>query len=229
MVNPLAVALDTDDRAEIDRLVDALEPVTGMFKIGLTAFTSLGPEVVPAVSARRPVFLDLKLHDIPAQVTGAVDAAGRLGAGYITVHASGGPEMLAAAAAAAAEHLTVLAVTILTSLDDAALARVGFALPPEKAVLQLADLAVEAGLRGLVCSPLDVAAVRGRFGSVADGGPLLVVPGIRPGAPGDDQRRTSTARAALEAGADILVVGRPITRAADPAEAARRLLADLRR
>lgn len=214
--NPICVALDRTDRSEIEALAGAVEDHVGLFKVGLTAFDANGADLVRALAARRGVFLDLKLHDIPAQVEGAVGAVGDLGASYLTVHASGGAAMVKAAVAAAGD-LTILAVTVLTSLDDADLDAVGMRGPASDAVFRLADLALGAGAPGLVCSPLEVAALRREFGDE----PVLVVPGIRPaGAPAGDQRRTLAPREALDAGADILVVGRPITGAPDAAAAA---------
>jgi orotidine-5'-phosphate decarboxylase len=191
-----------------------------MFKIGLTTYISFGSYLTSSLSARRPVFLDLKLHDIPAQVEGAVAAVAATGASLVTIHAAGGADMVRAATDAAGE-VTVLAVTILTSLDDGALTAIGIDGSTGDAVLRLAELAVANGVGGLVCSPLEVAALRARFGSLADGGPLLVVPGIRPhGSDAGDQRRTMGPREALDAGADVLVIGRPITAAPDPGVAA---------
>ncbi len=176
----------------------------------------------------RPVFLDLKFHDIPAQVHGAVDAAARLGSTYTTVHASGGEQMVSAAVEGARGRVAVLAVTVLTSIDEAALADLGVNDPAEKQVLRLAGLALRAGADGVVCSPLEVEAIRRKFGASDDGGPLVVVPGVRPsGGVADDQRRTSSPRAALQAGADMIVVGRPITQAADPGATAGALLAGI--
>ncbi len=223
-MDPIAVALDTRDRGELDRLADATEPSIGVFKVGLTTVAALGPGIVGDLSHRKPVFVDLKLHDIPAQVAGAVAAVGELGASYTTVHASGGRDMMRAALEAAPEHLVILAVTVLTSLDEGALDQIGMAGPVEKAVVRLAELAMEAGVRGLVCSPVEIAALRARFGPPSAGGPMLVVPGIRARGEGpQDQRRTLSAREAIEAGADLIVVGRPITSAPDPATAARAL------
>lgn len=219
--NRICLALDTPDRSKLWRLVEQTQEHVGAFKVGLTAFASLGPHIVHEVAARRPVFLDLKLHDIPVQVAGAVERVARTGAIYTTVHAAGGSEMVAAAASAAAGRVAILAVTVLTSLDDAALHQIGFADASEKVVLRLAELALEAGADGLVCSPLEVAALRRRFDGVGSPRPLLVVPGIRStGARSSDQRRTLSAREAVEAGADLVVVGRPVTEAADPATAA---------
>ena len=228
LASPICVALDSSDPVELTRLADEVHGSVGALKVGLTAFTAAGPELVRSLTARHPVFLDLKLHDIPAQVAGAISSIGSLGVSWTTVHAQGGSEMLKAAADAAPQDLVVLAVTVLTSLDDSELERTGLAGPAEAAVLRLAELALASGIQGLVCSPLEVAAVRERFGPRSEGGPFLVVPGIRPtGSDVGDQRRTLGPREALDAGADLLVVGRPITAAADPAAAARGLLDSL--
>lgn len=225
--NPVCVALDLPDADAIRDMAIKVEEHVGVFKIGLTAFAGAGPALVSELGARRPVFVDLKLHDIPAQVSGAVAAIAAGGASYATVHASGGSEMVRAAVDAA-EGVTILAVTVLTSLDSAQLQRVGFSGNAQSIVLRLAEDALQAGAPGLVCSPLEIDALRQEFGARAAGGPLLVVPGIRSqGAARDDQRRTLSAREATDAGADMIVVGRPITAAPDPAEAARALLAEL--
>lgn len=221
VAKPLCVAIDTGDAAHARRIVEATSPYAGAFKIGLHTFTALGPRWVEEVAASEPVFADLKLHDIPAQVGGAVGAVRDLGASYVTVHATGGAAMIAAAAAAAGDDLVVLAVTVLTSLGDDDLAVIGLAGPAPDAVVRLAGLALDAGAHGVVCSPLEVAAVRSRFGD----GPVVVVPGVRSeGATPSDQVRTATAAEAVAAGADLIVVGRPITAAPDPAAAARRLI-----
>jgi orotidine-5'-phosphate decarboxylase len=223
VTNPLIVALDTRDHDRLRALATALGPEVGGLKVGLEAFAAIGPAAVATARAAAPVFLDLKLHDIPNTVAGAAAAAARLGVAQLTVHATGGPKMIAAAAGAAPE-VTVLAVTILTSLDEATLAAVG--LPPSaEAVPRLAAMAVEAGAGGLVCAAPEIAAVRAAVGP----GPLLVVPGIRPpGADPADQSRIATPAAALTAGADRLVIGRPITATTDPAHAARTLLREAR-
>lgn len=222
--NPICVALDFDDPARVREIADATSDHVGIFKIGLTAYTTGGPALVRDLTSRHPVFLDLKFHDIPAQVGGAVRAATATGAMYTTVHASGGPAMIAAAVEAAGHSLTVLAVTVLTSLDDASLDSVGMKGSVRDSVLRLAGLALAAGADGLVCSPMEVAMLRSEFGARVDGGPFLVVPGIRAeGESPGDQKRTLSATEALAAGADVIVVGRPITAAPDPAGAARRL------
>jgi orotidine-5'-phosphate decarboxylase len=224
--NPICLALDSADPVALRHLADQTREHVGVFKIGLTAFTGAGPGVVASLSTARPVFVDLKLHDIPAQVAGTVCAIAGLGASYTTVHALGGEAMVAAAVGASGHTLGVLAVTILTSMDDDMLATVGVAGPAESAVLRLAAMALDAGAHGLVCSAHEVGAVRAAFGTE----PLLVVPGIRfpPLATVDDQRRVATPTQALESGADLVVVGRPVTGAPDPGAAACALLADIR-
>lgn len=227
--SPLCVALDQRDPDEVARLAAAVEPYVGLYKVGLTAFISFGSYLTRSLAEQRPVFLDLKLHDIPAQVAGAVASVAGSGASLVTVHAAGGKEMISAATDAAGDEVGILAVTILTSLDDPELDAIGLRGPAEDAVLRLADIAMGSGVMGLVCSPLEVASLRDRFGPRGSGGPLLVVPGIRPeGAAAGDQRRTLTPPEALAAGADVLVVGRPITAAADPAVAAASIAASLR-
>jgi orotidine-5'-phosphate decarboxylase len=224
MNNPVCVALDSPDYSKVERLAFITEPYAGMFKVGLMAFAANGPGLVRTLGRMKPVFVDLKLHDIPAQVAGTVAAVAELGAEFLTVHASGGPEMVSEAVGAADGRLKILAVTVLTSIDDRLLEATGARGSATEQVLRLASLALEAGAPGLVCSPLEVARLRSEFGRVDSGGPVLVVPGIRPtgSAPGD-QRRTMGPRDAMEGGADVIVVGRPITAAEDPAEAARRI------
>ncbi|MEX2100808.1 MAG: orotidine-5'-phosphate decarboxylase [Acidimicrobiia bacterium] len=222
-MNPLIVALDTPELARIEELAAALGPVAGCLKVGLEAFAAQGPAAVRAATRHGEVFCDLKLHDIPSTVAGAAAAAGAIdGVRFLTVHASGGPVMIEAAAKAA-PHVGILAVTVLTSLDDEVLGLVGQAGAAEQ-VLRLAHLAVEAGAEGIVCAPTDVAAVRAAVGP----GPVLVTPGVRPeGAAVHDQARVATPATAIAAGADRIVVGRPITGAADPAAAARAILEEL--
>jgi orotidine-5'-phosphate decarboxylase len=221
----LCAALDFGAWAAAEEFARAVSPEVGLLKVGLELFAAEGPAVVRrAAGLGRPVFLDLKLHDIPNTVEGAARSAAACGAALLTVHASGGAEMIRAAVRGAGPGVRVLAVTVLTSLDDAALARVGLAGPAQSAVLRLAELALDAGAHGVVCSPLEVAAVRGALGP----GPLLVVPGVRPaGAARGDQARVATPREAVRAGADVLVIGRPLRDAADPAGAARAIAASL--
>jgi orotidine-5'-phosphate decarboxylase len=224
----LAVAVDLDDRARLLELVRALRGEVGLFKLGKEVFTALGPEAVALVRAEGgEVFLDLKYHDIPHTVAGAVRAASRLGVRMLTVHAVGGAAMIQAAheAAASAERPPlVVAVTILTSLADDDLGRLGLVGSAAEAVDRLAALALGAGADGLVASAREVARLRSAHGQ----GPWLVTPGIRPlGADSQDQARVATPGQAWRDGADVLVVGRPITQAPDPAAAARAIAAEL--
>jgi orotidine-5'-phosphate decarboxylase len=203
-------------------------PHVGGIKLGLEFFTAQGPRGVKAVAALGlPIFLDLKLHDIPNTVAGAVREVAKLGVAMLTLHASGGRAMLEAAAAAAAGAACrpwLLGITVLTSLDAADLAATGIACAPDEQALRLARLAMDAGLDGLVCSPLEIAGLRQTLGPV----PRIVVPGIRPAAGGDDQKRTMAPAQALALGADTPAIGRPITRAAAPATAAADLAHQLR-
>jgi orotidine-5'-phosphate decarboxylase len=228
----IAVALDSSDRARLLALARLVAPEAGVLKVGLEAFCAHGPALVAEVAALAPVFLDLKLHDIPNTVGAAAAAAARTGASILNVHAGGGREMMRAAgenaresaAAASLPVPKVIAVTILTSLDAAALAEVGFTGTPREAALRLAVLAKESGLDGVVCSPEEIEAIRAACGP----GFLLVVPGIRPaGSAAGDQKRIATPGSAARAGADFLVVGRPITGAADPAAAAREIAREI--
>jgi orotidine-5'-phosphate decarboxylase len=225
LANPVCAALDFPTWPDADRFARAVAPSVGLLKVGLELFAAEGPAAVHAAAALgRPVFLDLKLHDIPNTVEGAARSAARSGASLLTVHAAGGAEMVRAAVRGAGGGVTVLAVTVLTSLDAAALGAVGLAGPPEAAVVRLATLAVGAGAGGIVCSPHEVAAVRRAVGA----GPLLVVPGVRPaGAAKGDQARVATPEEAVRAGADVIVVGRPLRDAPDPAAAARAIAASL--
>jgi orotidine-5'-phosphate decarboxylase len=213
----IVVAIDRSDRDEILRLVDALHGSVGVFKLGLQAFVANGPSIVREVVARgEKVFVDLKIHDIPNTASHAVAEAAALGASIITVHASGGDAMLRACAASAGSSL-VLAVTVLTSLDDDALTAIGFNASPLDTAVRLARLAKSAGLGGVVASPLEIAAIRDACGPDF----VILTPGIRPaGASSDDQRRTMTPADAIRAGADYIVIGRPITGAASPRDAA---------
>jgi orotidine-5'-phosphate decarboxylase len=210
----VAVALDTADRGEFEAWAERFGPRVGVLKVGLEAFVRWGPDAV-AVARRhaRALFLDLKLHDIPNTVAGAVASARDLGVDLLTVHAGGGPAMIEAAARAAGGAPTILAVTVLTHLDEAELARLGLPGSAAERALSWVRLARDAGAGGAVCSPRELATLR----PAAPPPFRLVTPGIRPaGASSDDQRRTATPAAALAAGADLLVIGRPLTRAADP-------------
>lgn len=210
----VAVALDTRHRATFNRWCALFGPRVGVLKVGLEAFVRWGPPAVAAAREHgRAVFLDLKLHDIPATVAGAVASARELGVRYLTVHAGGGRAMLAAAAAAAEGAIDLLAVTLLTHLDGGELERLDLPGDASGRAARWAALAAEAGCAGAVCSPLEVAALRNLLPPPF----RLVTPGIRPAsAAADDQRRTATPAAALAAGADLLVIGRPLTRAEDP-------------
>jgi orotidine-5'-phosphate decarboxylase len=224
-LEPVAVALDTADRETFEAWAVTFGPRVGVLKVGLEAFVRFGPPAVEA--ARRAggrIFLDLKLHDIPNTVAGAVAAALDLGADYLTVHAGGGPAMLEAAARAADGRLAVLAVTVLTHLDAAELARLGLPGSPAELALAWARLARDAGCAGAVCSPRELAALRPALPRPFK----LVTPGIRPaGADAGDQKRTATPAAALAAGSDLLVIGRPLTGARDPHAALAELAAEL--
>jgi orotidine-5'-phosphate decarboxylase len=199
-----------------------------MYKVGATTFAALGPPVVTRLADRKPVFCDLKLNDIPSQVEGAIAALGELGARYATVHALGGSDMIRAAVKAAPAGLKILGVTVLTSLEAGDLTALGIEGSIPETVVRLGEIALDAGAFGLVCSGKEVALLRQRFGPSSAGGPLLVVPGIRPTAgPSGDQQRTAGAAAVIAAGADLVVVGRPITGAADPGAAAHAILEGL--
>jgi orotidine-5'-phosphate decarboxylase len=224
---PIAVALDAPDLETAARWAALVTPHVSALKIGLELYLRYGPEVVASVrgASGAQIFLDLKLHDIPATVAAAARAVARLRPALLTVHACAG----AAAIRAAAESIPaarIVAVTVLTSLGEDDLARMGIAGPVSGAVRRLAALAVEAGARGLVCSPHEVAAVRAEVG----GDIMLITPGVRPaGSDVNDQARVATPEEALRSGADLLVIGRPITSAPDPGAAAAAIAASIRR
>jgi orotidine-5'-phosphate decarboxylase len=224
---PIAVALDAPSLNTAARWASLVTPHVSTVKIGLELYLRYGPDAVASIrgASTVDVFLDLKLHDIPATVAGAASAVARLRPALLTVHAAAGPAAIRAAAQAAPDT-KVVAVTVLTSLCNDDLERIGMAGPATDAVRRLAVLSVEAGARGLVCSPQEVAAVRSEVGSDI----TLVTPGVRPvGAAANDQARVATPEEALRAGADLLVIGRPITGAADPGAAAAAIAASLRR
>lgn len=233
MRDKLIVALDLPDAEEALSLARTLSGQAGWVKVGMTLLYSAGPDIIRELrSMGFKVFVDLKLHDIPHQVEGACKTLTRAGANMITVHASGGRAMLEAAVkatAAAADKFKaprpfVVAVTVLTSLDDASLAEVGVSRTSAEQVESLALLAREAGCDGVVCSPLEAEAVRSVIGADA----LIVTPGIRPeGDAAGDQVRVATPSAALAAGASHLVIGRPVTGAPDPVGAARSILKEM--
>jgi orotidine-5'-phosphate decarboxylase len=221
--------LDVDTEAEAWDWTAKLEGEVGLMKVGLELFTSFGPTAVNhARSFGHEVMLDLKLHDIPATVGKAAMNAARLGAKLITVHASGGRKMVQAAVEAVKQvnpQATILAVTVLTSLEGKELADVLGMADAGFLVEKLATVAYEAGARGFVCSPLEVARLRKLFGPEA----VLVVPGVRPiGAADNDQKRVATPAQAMKDGADLLVVGRPIRHASDPVAAARAIAEEIR-
>jgi orotidine-5'-phosphate decarboxylase len=218
------VALDVPDLRELERFLDRLERQPAFYKVGLELFLAEGARAVEAVQARGGrVFLDLKLHDIPETVGRAVANAAKLGAELLTVHTAGGLEMLRRTADAAAGKVKTLGVTVLTSLGQEDLAAEGISGSVADAVARRAALAARAGLAGLVCSPQEVAAA----GQAAPG-LLRVVPGVRPaGAALGDQKRVGTPAATIQAGADHLVVGRPIRDAASPAEAFAAIVAEI--
>jgi orotidine-5'-phosphate decarboxylase len=234
----LIVALDVETESDALALVAGLSDVVGMFKVGSQLFTSVGPQIVKQIVASdNRVFLDLKFHDIPHQVAGAARAAAQLGVSMFTVHASGGSEMMRRAADAVSEvaergpskRAAIVAVSVLTSMDTQALAQIGLTDSPAEIVTRLVTLAEASGVDGVVASPLEVQSIRRQ---VTNPGFLIVTPGIRPTdvsttVNAEDQKRISTPRSALAAGASYLVVGRPITGAKDPAAAARAIVAEM--
>jgi orotidine-5'-phosphate decarboxylase len=224
----LIVALDVPGAKAADELVKRLEGVCQWFKVGMELFTAAGPPVVEKlVASGHSVFLDLKFHDIPNTVAGAVRSAARLGVRMVNVHAAGGPAMLQAAREALhglADPPELLAVTVLTSMDAAQLKAAGVGRAPEKQVELLAKMSLKAGIRGFVCSAHEVAPLRSLTGPEG----VLVVPGIRPaGAAAGDQKRLATPADTLRAGASYLVVGRPISQAPNPAEAAEAIVREM--
>jgi len=223
--NPIFVAIDTPDLDRALALADAVGPHVGGLKLGLEFLTARGPGGLAAMTKLgRPIFADTKFHDIPNTVAGAAREIAKQGVAIFNIHASGGGAMMRAAREAAGANVRLIAVTVLTSLDDRDLDAVGQRGPAAEQVVRLASLAKSCGLDGVVCSAHEIAAIRKACGD----GFLLVVPGIRPaGSDLADQRRVMTPHEALEAGADILVIGRPITGAPDPAQAARAIVDSL--
>ncbi len=234
MHNPIIAALDVPNAAAAVQLAELIAPAVGAFKIGGELFTAAGPDIVKRIRATGAnVFLDLKFHDIPNTVTKSVASAIRLNVQMLTIHTSGGGEMMRAAEKSAqdtAQQLgvpvpLVLGVTVLTSSNGATLAEIGCEPDVEKQVSRLALLAAQSGLRGLVCSPLEIIALR----KIIPAHVQLVTPGIRTGAEkADDQKRTLTPREAIAAGANWLVIGRPIYAAENPRAAAEKILETLR-
>ena len=234
MRNPILVALDVSTADAALKLVEQLAPVSGGFKIGSELFTSTGPDIVKKIRATGAnVFLDLKFHDIPNTVAKAVASAARLDVQMLTIHTSGGSEMIRAAEKSAQDTAKslglpaplVLGVTVLTSFTDETLAEINIEADIKTQVFHLAQFAVKSGLRGLVCSPLEIVALR----KILPTHVQLVTPGIRTGAEkADDQKRTLTPREAIDAGANWLVIGRPIYAAENPRLAAEKILESLK-
>ncbi len=226
--NPVFAALDTPDLPRALEIAQSIRPHVGGLKVGLEFITALGPDAVRRIVALGlPVFADTKFHDIPNTVAGASKAVAKLGASIFNIHASGGEAMMRASVEAARGidlKIRIIAVTLLTSLDENDLTAAGQRGPARDQVARLAVLAKKSGLDGVVCSAHEIAIIREHCGTDF----LTVVPGIRPaGADLADQRRVMTPQEAMKAGADILVIGRPITGAADPAAAARAIAADV--
>jgi orotidine-5'-phosphate decarboxylase len=223
----IIVALDVATTEEALRLINLLSDHVGLFKIGLQNYTAGGASLIKPISLLGPkVFLDLKLHDIPNTVAKAVEAAGQLGVRMLTLHLSGGSEMIRAAVSARSNGMLLLGVTVLTSSNDETLAEIGVPDKTGDHVRRLAHLGVANGIDGLVASPLEARTLRAEFGDKIK----IVTPGIRPAgsAPGD-QKRFATPRDAIDSGADYLVIGRPITGATDPRAAVQSVVAELSR
>jgi len=222
----LIAALDVNSREEAFAVVEKIGPSVEWYKVGKQLFTRCGPELIGGLKQRgKKVFLDLKYHDIPNTVAQAVRSAAAIGADMVNVHASGGPSMLKAAAQAAAEsNICLIAVTVLTSLDQQELNAIGIQDSPAEQVLRLAQLTQQAGLAGVVCSAREITLIQEACGKDF----LTIVPGIRPaGADAGDQKRIMTPAQAAAAGASYIVVGRPILAASDPSEAARSIRQEL--
>ena len=221
----IVVALDVATKGEAMRLVEQLREQISFFKIGLQLYTAEGPEIVRAVTASgAKIFLDLKLHDIPNTVARAVESASELGVQMLTIHLSGGSEMIRAAVAARKREMSILGVTVLTSSTQHTLDEIGIEEQLDRHVLRLGNLGVAAGIDGLVASPFETRFLRNELGDKI----AIVVPGVRPSwsEPGD-QKRFMTPREALEAGANYLVIGRPITAHKNPREAVAKILSEL--
>ncbi|MBS0664045.1 MAG: orotidine-5'-phosphate decarboxylase [Verrucomicrobia bacterium] len=229
MACDLILVLDAQSPREVTPVLRQLQGTVQWVKIGLELYTAGGPDAVREIAGLGfQVFLDLKLHDIPNTVAKAVESASRLPIGMLTLHTSGGREMMQWAVKAQQQHapnLLLLGVTVLTSTSAAGLAEIGVPAAPADQVVRLGRLAVESGLKGLVCSPLEIAPLRAALPAAVS----LVTPGIRPrDAKADDQTRVMTPAEAARAGANFLVVGRPIFKAPDPVQAARAILAEIR-
>jgi orotidine-5'-phosphate decarboxylase len=225
VADKIIVALDVPSKADALRLVEQLRPEVSFFKIGLQLYTAEGPQIVRAVLSKgAKIFLDLKLHDIPNTVARTVESANNLGVQLLTIHLSGGGEMIRAAVSAKKSDMSILGVTVLTSATQQTLDEIGIQEQLDRHVLRLGNLGISAGIDGLVASPFEVKFLRAEFGDKIK----IVVPGIRPsGAESGDQKRTMTPQEAIEAGADYLVIGRPITAAKNPREALEKILQEL--
>jgi orotidine-5'-phosphate decarboxylase len=232
--NPLIIALDVDTMEEAEFLVDMLRPYAGGFKVGMQLYNNAGPEVLHRLRAKEaPVFVDLKFHDIPNTVAGATRVLTRLGAAILNVHAAGGGDMMRAAMEAARDEAAsanikpplVVAVTVLTSISQEVFNdQIGLPGSIEEHVVAWAALAKEAGLDGVVASPREIVAIRKNCGNDF----VIITPGVRPaGAAADDQKRTMTPKEAVGLGATYLVVGRPVTKAPDPAKVVKAILEDI--
>jgi orotidine-5'-phosphate decarboxylase len=221
----IVVALDVATKSEAMRLVEQLREQISFFKIGLQLYTAEGPEIVRAIRVSgAKIFLDLKLHDIPNTVARAVESASELGVQMLTIHLSGGSEMIRAAVATRKKEMSILGVTVLTSSTQHTLDEIGIEEQLDRHVLRLGNLGVAAGIDGLVASPFEARFLRNELGDKIK----IVVPGVRPSwSEPDDQKRFMTPREAIEAGADYLVIGRPITAHKDPREAVERILEEL--
>ena len=223
----IIVALDVATKKEALALVEQLRAQISFFKVGLQLYTAEGPEIVRGVlAASAKVFFDLKLHDIPSTVGRAVESAARLGVQMLTIHLSGGPEMIRAATAARKNNLSILGVTVLTSADEETLREIGIPDKIDNQVLRLAQLGVDCGIDGLITSPREVKMLRQEFGRKIK----IVTPGVRPNwAEAGDQKRAMTPREALDVGADYLVIGRPIVADPNPRQALTKILGELER
>ena len=231
----LIIALDIESPTKALNLARDLHAVAGMFKVGSQLFTSAGPQIVrDIIGLGSKVFLDLKFHDIPHQVAGAARSAAELGVSLFTIHASGGSEMMRRAVESVEDvaqrggvRSKILAISVLTSIDATILSQIGITSSPEESVLRLVRLAESSGVDGVVASPQEIESIRK---AVPSSEFLIVTPGIRPAASeSEDQKRVATPASAIAAGASYLVVGRPITGAADPLAAAREIIADMER
>ena len=225
MNTELIVALDVSSANQIPEFVQQLPDNVRFYKVGLELFTAAGPGALTYLKkAGKKVFLDLKLHDIPRTVARAVNSASQLGVDILTVHACGGRAMLEAAAEASNNRLHIVAVTVLTSLDQTDLEAIGVARELRNHIAALGQLAIESGINGLVCSPLETGSFRQNLGPK----PILITPGIRPaGTAAGDQKRIATPAMAAADGASYIVVGRPILEADNPGAAAEQIIAEL--